>query len=117
MDDQEWVEHYAEMHDGRNFGGFVAGLLIGALAGAATMLLLAPQSGEETRRQINEKTGALREKVAETADEARQRAASKIDDMRGRMEQMQHRGQEMLEEQRLRVEDAVEAGKQAARRR
>ena len=117
MDEQEWDERYAEMQGSNNFGGFIAGLLIGALAGAATMLLMAPQSGEETRRQISEKTGELKDRVAETADEARQRAASKMDDVRGRVGEMQQRGQEMLEEQRTRVTDAVEAGKQSMRRR
>ena len=36
--------------------GVLAGMLIGSLAGALTMLLLAPQSGEETRLQIHEKS-------------------------------------------------------------
>ena len=33
----------------------LAGMLIGGLVGAVTMLLLAPQSGEETRGQLQEK--------------------------------------------------------------
>ena len=34
---------------------FFAGLVIGGLIGAALALLLAPQSGEETRAQIRDK--------------------------------------------------------------
>jgi gas vesicle protein len=116
MEERDWDEHYVEMHS-NNMGGFVAGLLIGALAGAAAMLLMAPASGEETRARIGEKTTHLKERVAETAEDARQRAREVTDDMRGRVEKLQHRGQEMLEEQRTRVSDAVEAGKQSMRRR
>ena len=35
-----------------DFGAFLAGFVIGGLVGAATALLLAPQSGEETRTII-----------------------------------------------------------------
>ena len=42
----------------RSGGGaeFFAGLVIGGLVGAALALLLAPQSGEETRAQIRDKS-------------------------------------------------------------
>lgn len=35
-----------------DLGAFLAGFVIGGLVGAATALILAPQSGEETRNQI-----------------------------------------------------------------
>jgi gas vesicle protein len=38
-----------------NGGEFFAGLVVGGLIGAALALLLAPQSGEESRAQIREK--------------------------------------------------------------
>lgn len=38
--------------DWRRAGGFGAGLVLGALLGAGTALLLAPQSGEDMRRQL-----------------------------------------------------------------
>lgn len=41
-------------------GGFIIGLAIGALAGAAAALLLAPESGEELRRNIGEKSDELK---------------------------------------------------------
>jgi gas vesicle protein len=37
-----------------NILGVLAGLLVGGLAGAVAMLLLAPQSGKDTRMQISE---------------------------------------------------------------
>ena len=38
-----------------DFGAFVIGFIVGAVSGAVTALLLAPQSGEETRTYIKEK--------------------------------------------------------------
>src|SRR5258708_23922646 len=46
-----------------------AGLLIGSVAGALTMLLLAPQSGKETRKQVQEKGLELRDRTAAVVKE------------------------------------------------
>jgi gas vesicle protein len=43
-----------------NVLGVLGGALIGALAGTVVMLLLAPQSGKDTRKQIQEKGIELR---------------------------------------------------------
>lgn len=47
---------------GEGAGKFIAGVLIGAALGAAAGLLLAPQSGEETRKVIKKKTKKYLEK-------------------------------------------------------
>jgi gas vesicle protein len=102
-------------------GGFLSGLLIGALAGAAAMLFFAPQTGEETRRKLRDKTVELRDTVGEKYDEvvetARERAQRLSEDVRSRVEDASHRGQELLEEQKNRVQDAVQAGRQSLKRR
>ena len=41
-------------------GGFIIGLAIGALVGAAAALLLAPESGEDLRKDIGEKSDELK---------------------------------------------------------
>jgi gas vesicle protein len=52
-----------------NTFGVLVGMLIGALAGAVTMLLLAPQSGKDTRMQI-QKTGVeLRDRTTEMVED------------------------------------------------
>ena len=58
------------MSDSANeFGSFLAGFLIGGLIGAATALMLAPQSGEETRTVIKTKSIELKDKAtAQTAE-------------------------------------------------
>jgi gas vesicle protein len=42
-------------NDGGDFGSFLAGFVIGGLVGAAVALVLAPQSGAETRSSITGK--------------------------------------------------------------
>ena len=49
-------------------GGFLIGLAIGALAGAAAALLLAPESGEELRREMSEKSEAMKLKAQQQLD-------------------------------------------------
>ena len=49
-------------------GGFLIGLAIGALAGAAAALLLAPESGEDLRREINEKSDEMKQKAQQQVD-------------------------------------------------
>ena len=46
-----------------NILSVLVGTLIGSLAGAVTMLLLAPQSGKDTRTQIQKKGIELRDRT------------------------------------------------------
>ena len=47
----------------RRFFNFVAGAFIGALVGSTIAILLAPESGEELRNQIQQRTTQFREEV------------------------------------------------------
>jgi gas vesicle protein len=49
-------------------GAFIVGLAIGALAGAAAALLLAPESGEELRQDIGERSDELKLKAQQQVD-------------------------------------------------
>ncbi len=42
---------------------FFTGIVIGAIVGAAAGILLAPESGEETRKKIADKTSGLKEEL------------------------------------------------------
>lgn len=109
------------------FGAFMSGLLIGGLVGAAIALLLAPQSGEETRTLIREKSIELKDRAAETADdvraraestamEARMRAEEFAQQARSRAEDLSHQAREKAEDLKMRGQAAIEAGKQAMQR-
>jgi gas vesicle protein len=84
--------------------GFLVGLLIGVLAGAGAVLLLAPQSGEKTRAQIRQKSSDLRDQTVKTVEGAVAQARSKTrqitDDVRDQAVELQQGGQDMVDEQR-----------------
>ena len=84
-------------------GGFIAGFLLGSLVGAAAALLLTPRSGDETRGSLKEKGIELKIKAEEVAAKAREEA-----------DDLLVRGKTIFEEQRERVKEAVEEGKEAA---
>jgi len=56
------------MSDRDDFGAFLIGFVVGGLTGAVVALLFAPQSGEETRAVIKEKSIELRDKAAQQAE-------------------------------------------------
>jgi len=59
------------MSDRNGIGMLFVGFLLGALSGAVAALLLAPQSGAETRVMIKDKSVELRDKAQQTAEQAR----------------------------------------------
>ncbi|HLC40097.1 MAG TPA: YtxH domain-containing protein [Methylomirabilota bacterium] len=82
--------------------GYLGWFFLGALAGAATALLLAPKSGRETRGLLLEKGGELAEKAQEAMGVAQERASVYFE-----------KGKEYLEDQTRRLTSAVEAGREA----
>lgn len=58
------------MADRDEFGAFLVGFLVGALSGAVVALLFAPQSGEETRAMIGERSIELRDRAVESGKQA-----------------------------------------------
>ena len=64
-------------NDDGNFGSFFAGVVLGGLIGAGVALLYAPQSGEETRILIKDKSIELKDTTVEKADQARSQAQQK----------------------------------------
>jgi gas vesicle protein len=94
------------MSDRDEFGSFLVGFIIGGLTGALVSLILAPQSGEETRAVIREKAIELQEKASEVAEDAYSRGEAAYIDVRERgkgiADDLQKRGQVILEEQKAR---------------
>ena len=64
------------MSERNDFGSFMVGFIVGGLTGAVVALLLAPQSGEETRAVIKEKAIELKDKAGETYDEVAAKATA-----------------------------------------
>ena len=95
----------------------LVGMLIGGLAGAVTMLLLAPQSGKDTRIQIQKKGIELRDRTTEMMEETMAQVrlnANKITvGGREKIQELKQHGQELAVEQLDRVSEAAQAGKKA----
>lgn len=95
----------------------VVGMLIGGLAGAVTMLLLAPRSGKDTRMQIHEKGIELRDRTNEIVEDTLTQVRSSVNkislDGREKLKELKQHGQELAVEQLDHVSEAAQAGKKA----
>jgi hypothetical protein len=85
---------YEEERDWRGAGVFTLGAVAGALVGAGVALLLAPQSGIETR-----------EEIASGARRLRSRADDSWDDLRDELRRLRRRSRRVATRGRWRVED------------
>ncbi len=102
-----------------DFGSFLAGFVIGGLIGAAVALIMAPQSGEETRTLIRDRSIELKDMAAEKAETARIKAEAAAAEARARVDELAKltqekaneltkKGQEVYQTQKSRIETAVQ---------
>jgi gas vesicle protein len=99
----------------KSYGGdFFAGFVVGALVGAAAAILIAPQSGEETRAMIRDRGIELQERSAEVSAEARRRAMEYEAQAKERAQQISAQTKERASELQSRMKEAVDQGKAAA---
>ena len=112
--ENEIVEH---VHGMRNTTNVLISLLIGGVAGAAAMLLFAPQSGKRTRAQIQHRSIQLRNRATKSVKEAvaqvrsgTKRVTTEVREKAGELKQL---GQDKLVEQMDRVSAVLDAGKTA----
>ena len=88
--------------------GVLGGMLVGAVAGAVTMLLLAPQSGKDTRKQLQEKGVELRDRTADIVEDTMAKVRTTTNKI---TMDLKDRGQEAAVEQLENVAEAAQAGK------
>lgn len=92
-----------------NFGSFLAGFLFGGLVGAAVALILAPQSGRATRKQIADLGNDMRDESLERFEEVRDMADTYAREYREKAESLvnetkdraQYLGEQMSEQTRI----------------
>src|SRR5215470_17381350 len=92
-----------DRNDGAGGVGFLSGLVVGAFAGAIIALVLAPQSGEETRELIIGK-----------AQEAKGKALDLASDLREQADELAKKTRAAYETTAKRADNAVHAAKNAA---
>ncbi|NWG01616.1 MAG: YtxH domain-containing protein [Syntrophaceae bacterium] len=83
-------------------GSIILAFFIGGLVGAGVALLLAPQSGKETRQKIKELADEAKEKATHYAEEVKSKVTSTVE-----------KGKELVEEKKSLISTALEAGKEA----
>jgi gas vesicle protein len=103
-------QEYRYPTNNNNTLGVLGGMLVGALAGAVTMLLLAPQSGKDTRKQIQEKGIELRDRTTGILEDTVAQVRTKANKL---TVDLKERGQEIAVTQLDHVSEAAQAGKKA----
>jgi len=88
--------------EGYSSGSVLLSFLLGGVVGAGLALLFAPQSGRETREKIRELTDDVKEKATGYANQAKEKAASLVEEGKG-----------FYDEKKSIIKSAVEAGKEA----
>ncbi len=98
----------------KDTGTFLFGFLIGGLAGAVTTIFLTPQSGEETREQLQQKGIELQERAEKTLAETQTKVDAVIADVKERVQVLQAQRRAIMEEGPKQFSQAVEETKEAA---
>ncbi len=88
--------------NGHGAGSILLSFLLGGLVGAGFALLLAPQSGRETRQ-----------KIRELSEDAKEKAIGYVEDIKGKVTTNIEKGKGFYEEKKSMLSSAIEAGKEA----
>ena len=92
----------SEQDSGFNAGTILLSFFFGGLIGAGVALLIAPKTGEETRRMIKELAEEVKEKAEDYIDQAKGTATAYVE-----------KGKDFLEKEKNLITKSVEAGKEA----
>jgi len=78
------MDKYTHEHETntKHPANFLTGVLLGGVAGAVTALLFAPQSGQETRQQIQQKAVELRDQTTSTVENTVAQVQSKASQLK-----------------------------------
>ena len=82
-------------------GKFIAGFAIGGIVGGLIGVLLAPQSGEESRKDIENAITDMAQKYTPEIQEAKRQALTSIDVMRYRLEQQYNKINDSIKAKQL----------------
>ena len=121
MDEYEWYdddEPYArepyvivERRESAGVGPFLIGLAVGA----GVALLLAPQSGEETRRAVARRARRAQEVAQDFVEDVSGTVADKFQEVRATVEERIEATLDAVDDKKRRVSNAFHAGRAAAR--
>ena len=94
-------------HDEEGYGAssIFLSFLLGGLVGAGVALLMAPNSGRETRQRIRDLTDDVKEKAEDYVEQTRSKVSRAVE-----------KGKGFVQDQKSIIGTAVEAGKEAYER-
>ncbi len=101
-----------EIHDAATF---IAGLTIGALIGTVSAILLAPQSGRRTRKQIARKAENWSEAAADTVGEVREEAGRLVDRTKRDARRLRQGARGRVDTTGERLAEVIEQGRERLR--
>lgn len=88
-------------------GKFLAGFIVGGAIGAVAGVLLAPQSGEETRELLNDASKDVVKKTDKTVKEIQDKADTVVSDLQEKSDEIMEKIQALLNKQK--GEDVAES--------
>ena len=83
-----------------SIGKFVVGFAIGAAVGGVVGLLLAPQSGEETREILSDKSKEICDKTHDAVSEIQGKAEDIVSDMQAKGDELIAKLQDVINKQK-----------------
>ena len=83
-----------------SIGKFVTGFVIGGAIGAIAGILLAPQSGEETRESIGNMAKGVAKKTDRTVKDIQDRADSIVSDLQEKGDEIIEKIQDLINKQK-----------------
>ena len=81
-------------------GKFLAGFVVGGVVGSGIVLLLAPQSGEETRQLIAKNSKDVYDKAEKTVKEIQSKAEDIVSDMQAKGDEIMEKIQGIINQQK-----------------
>jgi gas vesicle protein len=113
-------EHHEEHHEqeAHHRGGgrrWLTGFLLGGALGVAASLLIAPQSGRQTRELLRYKGVQLRQLAEQTAQDTRKKVEQTSVDAKAQVQTIKQRAVDYVDEQKNRVTRVANAVTQAAK--
>lgn len=114
-EETDTMGYYEEDHEGGGLGAFVTGLTIGLLIGSGVALLLAPQSGEVTRKMIEKRARRVGGDVSDRWEDLRDELDLLARRGRKRMRRGLKRGRWSATRGRWKAEDLVDRGRRLVR--
>ena len=87
---------------------FLAGFVVGGAIGAIAGILLAPKSGEETRRLLSESAQDMARRADETAKQIKDKADDAVSDLQRKGEEIKDKIQDLIAKQKESKEEVAE---------